>query len=143
MTRLVATLLLCRCGYVVGRYISLESKIEKTKEKYYEVLNTCGNSWHDGNNDSTPFVKHLLGIIPSAYRDFENWDGLFDEKLPAIELVCGAANDKIGKCTKSEIMEIVPSIGKASVENALKKLVEDGTTQRHGKGKTTFYKRVN
>lgn len=143
MSRLLTTLLLYRCGYVVGRYISLESKIEKTKEKYYEVLNTCGNGWHEGNNDSTPFVKYLLGIILSAYRDFENRVDLFDEKLPAIELVRRAVGDKIGKFTKSEIMEMVPSIGKASVENALKKLIEDGTIQRHGKGKVTFYTRTN
>lgn len=141
MSRLLTTLLLYRCGYVVGRYISLESKIEKTKEKYYEVLNICGDGWHEGNNDPTPFVKYLLGIILSAYRDFESRVDLFDEKKPAIELVRRAVNDKIGKFTKSEIMEMVPTIGKASVENALKKLTEDGTLHRHGKGKATFYTR--
>lgn len=67
MSRLLTTLLLYRCGYVVGRYISLES----------------------------------------------------------------------------EIMELVPSIGKESVENSLKKLVEDSTIQRHGKSKSTFYTRTD
>lgn len=141
MSRLLTTLLLYRCGYVVGRYISLESKIEKNKEKYYEVLNVSGDNWHEGANDPTPFVKYLLGIILAAYREFEERVGLFDEKLPAIELVRKAVSQKIGKFTKSEIMELVPSIGKASVENALKKLLEDGTVQRHGKGKATFYTR--
>ena len=143
MSRLLTTLLLYRCGYVVGRYISLESKIEKTKEKYYAVLNTCGNGWHEANNDPTPFIKYLLGIILAAYREFEDRIDLFDEKLPAIELVRKAVGNKIGKFTKNEIMELVPSIGKASVENALKKLIEDGTIQRHGKGKSTFYTRNN
>ena len=143
MSRLLTTLLLYRCGYVVGRYISLESKIEKTKEKYYEVLNLSGSGWHEGNNDSTPFIKYLLGIILSAYRDFENRIDLFGEKLPALELVRRAVNNTIGKFTKSEIMGMVPSIGKASVENALKKLIEDGTVQRHGQGKSTFYTRLN
>ena len=45
------------------------------------------------------------------------------EKLPALELVRRAVSEKIGKFTKSEIMELVPSIGKASVENSLKKLI--------------------
>ncbi len=141
MSRLLTTLLLYRCGYVAGRYISLESKIEKNKEKYYEVLNVSGNHWHEGENDPTPFVKYLLGIILAAYRDFEDRVDLFDEKLPAIELVRRAVSQKIGKFTKSEIMELVPSIGKASVENALKKLMEAGIIQRHGKGKNTFYTR--
>ena len=38
-------------------------------------------------------------------------------------------------------MELVPAIGKASVENSLKQLVKDGEIQRHGKGKSTFYTR--
>ena len=141
MSRLLTTLLLYRCGYVVGRYISLESKIEKTKERYYEVLNLCCDGWHEGSNDPTPFVKYLLGIILAAYRDFEDRVDLFDEKLPAIELVRRAVSQKLGKFTKREIMELVPAIGKASVENSLKQLVKDGAIQRHGKGKSTFYTR--
>ena len=88
-----------------------------------------------------PFVTYLLGIILAAYRDFENRINLVDDKLPAIEQVRGVIKEKIGKFTKSEIMELVPSIGKASVENSLKKLTEEGIIQKHGKGKATFYTR--
>ena len=41
MSRLLTTLLLYRCGYVVGKYISLESKIAKNKNLYYDALETC------------------------------------------------------------------------------------------------------
>lgn len=143
MSRLLTTLLLYRQGYVVGRYISIESKIEKTKEKYYSVLETCVNGWHEGAEDPMPFVKYLLGIILSAYRDFERRMDLIDTKLPAIEQVRTAVKEKIGKFTKSEIMELVPSIGKASVENSLKKLTEEGLIEKHGAGKATFYTRKN
>lgn len=40
-------------------------------------------------------------------------------------------------------MELVPSVGKASVENSLKKLVEEGVVEKHGNGKATFYTRRN
>ena len=70
MSRLLTTLLLYRCGYVVGRYISLESKIEKTKERYYEVLNACGDGWHESNNDPMPFVKYLLGMVRFGSHSF-------------------------------------------------------------------------
>ena len=141
MSRLLTTLLLYRCGYVVGRYISMESKIEKTKIKYYDVLEKSGVGWHTADNDPTPFVKYLLGIILSAYRDFESRVDIFDEKLPAIELVRKAISNKIGKFTKSEIMELTPSIGKSSVENALNKLTQEKVIERHGNGKSTFYTR--
>ena len=141
MSRLITTLLLYKCGYLVGRYISIESKIEKTKQSYYEVLKRSGDGWHEGKNDSTDFIKYLLGIILSAYRDFEERVDIFDEKLPAIELVRNAVNSKIGKFTKSDIEELVPSIKKTSVGNSLKTLVEEGIIQRHGQGKNTFYTR--
>ncbi|MCD8012577.1 MAG: Fic family protein [Lachnospiraceae bacterium] len=139
--QLLTSLLLYQCGYVVERYISIESKIEKTKATCYNVLEQAGVNWHEGTNDPAPFVKYILGIVLSAYRDFENRVSLVDEKLPAIELVRKAANEKIGKFTKSEIMELVPGIRKASVENSLKKLVDESLLTRHGKGKGTFYTR--
>ena len=143
MSRLLTTLLLYRCGYVVGRYVSIESKIEKTKSIYYDVLEKSSEGWHDGKNDCTPFIKYLLGIILAAYRDFEARVNLIDKKLPAIELVRKAINEKIGKFTKSEIMELVPSVGKSSVENSLKQLCEEGTIERHGQGKSTFYVKIS
>lgn len=143
MSRLLTTLLLYRCGYVVGRYISIESIIEKTKSKYYDALEQSDHEWHDGKNDATPFIKYMLGVVLSAYRDFENRVNLTDEKLPALEQVRNAIGEKIGKFTKSEIMELVPSIGKASVENALKKLTDEGVIERHNKGKATFYTRTD
>ena len=65
----------------MGKYISLENKIEKTKENYYETLRVSGLGWHEGVNDATPFVKYYLGIILAAYREFESRVDLFDEGL--------------------------------------------------------------
>ena len=75
----------------------------------------------------------------SSYIDFEDRVDYVDEKLPSIELVRKAVNKKLGKFTKSDIMELVPSIGKATVENMLKKLVEEGYINRYGKGRSTYY----
>ena len=58
-------------------------------------------------------------------------------------MVRKAINEKIGKFTKSEIMELVPSVGKSSVENSLKQLCEEGTIERHGQGKSTFYVKIS
>ena len=141
MSRLLTTLLLYQSGFVVGRYISLEAKIEKTKDVYYDVLQSASVGWHDEMNDPTPLIKYLLGTILSAYRDFEDRVNLGDEKLPAVEQVRQAVKMKIGKFTKSEIMELCPGIGKTSVENSLKALVEDSFITPHGQGKATYYTR--
>ena len=141
MSRLLTTLLLYRSGYLVGRYISLESKIAKNKGLYYDALEECQKGWNEGSEDISPFIKYLLSTILAAYRDFEERVSLISAKLPTVEMVRRAAYGKIGKFTKNDIMELCPSIGKTSIENALKKLVEDGVLIRHGKGKSTFYTR--
>ena len=143
MSRLLTTLLLYRAGYVVGKYVSLESKIEKTKESYYKALGKSDINWNNEENDLTPFIKYILGTVLAAYRDFEQRVILVEDKASAIDLVRNAVNNTIGKFTKSDIMELVPSVGKTSVENSLKILIEEGVIGRDGKGKATLYFRKN
>ena len=40
-------------------------------------------------------------------------------------------------------MELCPKIGRASVENALKKLCDDGKIEKHGGGRSVFYSPKN
>lgn len=143
MSRLLTTLLLYRAGYVVGKYVSLESKIEKTKESYYDALEKSDIDWYREGNDITPFIKYILGTILAAYRDLEERVTIVEGKVTTIDLVRKAVGNTIGKFTKNDIMEYVPSVSKASVENALKSLVQEGMIGREGKGKATFYFRKN
>lgn len=139
MSRLLTTLLLYKSGYVIGRYISLESKIAKNKVLYYDALSQCQQGWYEGAEDPSPFIKYLLRTVLAAYRDFEERLEIISGKLSAYDMVKTAALNKLGKFTKADIMELCPTVGRASVENALKKLVEEETLQRHGSGRATFY----
>ena len=141
MSRLLTALLLYRSGYVVGKYISIENKIAKNKELYYKALEECQEGWHENKEDVTPFVKYMLRVILAAYRDFEERVELVSEKLPAKEIVRRAVYSKIGKLSKSDIVELCPSIGVKSVELALKQLVDDGVLLKKGSGRATFYVR--
>lgn len=146
MSRLLTALLLYRAGYVVGRFVSLESKIERTKDGYYEALLGSDVDWRGEENDITPFVKYLLGIVLAAYRDFEDRVALLDRSdgrraSSALDLVKAAVANTLGKFTKNDILQRVPSLGKSSVEYALKTLVDNGFIVRSGNGKATFYYR--
>ena len=70
MSRLLTTLLLYRNGFYVGKYISLEAKIAKNKDLYYDALGRAQIGWHEGKEDVVPFIKYLLGTVLAAYRDF-------------------------------------------------------------------------
>lgn len=139
MGRLLTTLLLYRQGYFIGKYISLESKIEKNKDSYYVSLEKSGIGWSENKDNPLPFIKYILRTILAAYIDFEERVDYVDEKTPTITLVRNAVDSKLGKFTKSDIMELVPSVGRATIENMLKKLTEEEYIERHGKGRATFY----
>ena len=139
MSRLLTTLLLYQSGFYVGKYISLEAKIADNKDLYYEALGKAQVGWHEGEDDASAFIKYLLGTILAAYKDFEERFELVEEKLPAIEVVRKATQQKIGSFKKQDIRELCPSLSLSSVEGALRKLVASGELKREGVGKATYY----
>ena len=142
MSRLLTTLLLYRNGFYVGKYISLEAKIAKNKDLYYAALRQAQEGWHEGTEDAVPFIKYLLGIILSAYRDFEDRFSLVEQKKPALETVRQATLNKIGRFSKQDIRELCPALSVSSIEGALRKLVASGELKREGNGKSTCYYRL-
>lgn len=143
MSRLLTTLLLYRCGYSVGKYVSLEAKIARDKGNYYNALSAAQIGWREGKDDPTAFIKYLLGTIITAYRDFEDRMEIIAEKLPAIDTVRKAVQNCVGKFTKTQICELCPSLSASSVEVAIKKLVAQGELKKLGAGRSTFYVRTD
>ena len=115
MSRLLTTLLLYRSGFYVGKYISLEAFIAQNKATYYEALRKARHHWHEEQEDVLPFVKYLLGTILAAYKAFEERFTNIEEKLPALELVRKATQQKLGRFTKQGILELCSSLSISSV----------------------------
>ena len=144
MSRLLTLLLLYKSGYMVGQYISIEKAIAETKESYYDTLAIADYGWLEGENDPKEFIKYMLGIILSCYREFENrvsfaWQT--GAKSTSYDIVKQYAQTKIGTFTKQDALISCPSLGSSSIEAALKKLVSDGTIERLGSGRKTHYVR--
>lgn len=88
----------------------------------------------------------MLGIILKCYREFEKRLTISEKsgaKSTAYDIVKNFALDTIGTFTKRDVMESCPSLGSSSVELALKKLVEDKTIKRIGKGRASKYVRFD
>lgn len=143
MSRLLTTLLLYRNGFYVGRYISLEGKIAKNKNLYYDALSRSQDGWHEGTEDIIPFIKYILGIILAAYKDFEDRMDLIGVKLSALEMVRRASKNKLGRFNKQDIRELCPNLSDSSIEGALRKMLSSGELKREGKGKNTCYFRID
>ena len=126
----------------MGKYISLEAKIAKNKDLYYDALSASQDGWNEGKDDTVPFIKYLLGTILAAYRDFEDRFALVETKKSALETVRLATKNKIGRFTKQDIRELCPALSVSSVEGALRKMVASGELKREGSGKNTCYYRT-
>ncbi len=140
MSRLLTLLLLYKCGYNVGKYISIEKVINENREAYYEELQKSSTGWHEGNNDYIPFVRYLLGIIVAAYRDFSSRVSLLGlQGLSKKEIVRELIKDNMGRITAAEIMEKCPDISHITVQRALKELMDNGDIIKIGGGRYTSY----
>lgn len=150
MSRLLTLLLLYQTGYLVGRYISVEKHIEKTKDAYYDVLQEVSQGWHDGNSNYDAFIKYMLGVILACYREFEarvdvlskpDENGKTYVKSSALDIVRAAIETRFGKFTKTELMNLCPTLSRSSVEESLRVLIANGEIQRFGSGRATYYLR--
>ncbi len=140
ISRLLTLLMLYRSGYIVGKYISIEHLIEKTKESYYECLQQSSFGWHEEENDYVPFVKYMLGVIVAAYRDFsERVQFLVSRGLSKPERVAELIKNTYGEITKSQIMDKCPDISRITVERALAHLLSTESIIKIGGGRYTKY----
>lgn len=146
MSRLLTLLLLYKNGYSVGKYISIEKQIEKTKDIYYDTLEEADAGWHEEENDFIPFIRYMLQVILACYTEFEERVGLMNSSgqgSSAYDIVKKYTEEKVGKFTGAEVVTHCPSIGRSSVLAALKKLTEEGVILKQGSGRTTFYVRTD
>lgn len=144
MSRLLTLLLLYQNGFEVGKYISVEKEIEKTKDVYYDVLEGADFGWHEEKNDYTPFIRYMLQVILSCYVEFEERVGLMQSggaKSVAYDVVKAYAASKIGKFTSADVIINCPSVGRSSALAALKKLTDEGYLTKLKTGRNIAYVR--
>ena len=139
MSRLLTLLLLYRAGYNVGKYISIEKLIERTKGAYYDDLQESSNGWHEEENDYIPFVTYQLGVILAAYREFSDRVKLVTENTRKSNRVRDIIKNHLGKITKTEIMQQCPDISQTTIQRALNDLVKSGEVIKIGGGRYTSY----
>lgn len=141
MSRLLTLLLLYQNDYIVGRYISLEKLIERTKDNYYEALQESSQGWMEAKNDYAPFVKYILGIITAAYREFFDRAQIVEEKkVSKPDRIEELIKNHLGTITKAEIVDATPGISTTTVQRTLTELVKVEKIIKIGNGRYTKYK---
>lgn len=141
ISRLLTLLLLYQNDYIVGKYISLEKLIEKTKDNYYEALQESSDKWMKGENDYEPFVKYMLGVIVAAYREFfERAQIVQEKKVSKPDRVEELIKNHLGTITKKEIADDLTEISMTTIQRTLADLLKQEKIIKIGNGRYTKYK---
>ena len=140
MSRLLTLLMLYRAGYFVGRYVSLEKRINDTKESYYDALQASSVGWHENENDYAPFVRYLLGTIAAACRELDERVRLLTaEGVSKPDRIRALIRSRSGRITKTEILAECPDVSQVTVQRTLKDLLDSGDILKISGGRYTAY----
>lgn len=142
MARLLAILMFDKTDFTVGRYVSIDSEIESTQEQYFESMKQSSQGWETGENDYTPFVEYMLGVILRCY------DELIDRTSA---LSVRGSNEKTIRhyfqsidepVSKIEILEANPMMSQKTLERILQKMQKEHSIEKVGAARATRYQRV-
>jgi len=126
--RLLTLLLLYQAGYEVGRFISLEQMIERTKRSYYDTLLDSSRGWHEGRHSLVPWWEYFLGVVMlGCCREFE-------KRIGAITVRHGAKREMIVDTVRrlpeefrvGEVKRACPGISQATINRTLAQLRREG-----------------
>ena len=143
VSRLLLLLTCYHVGVEVGRYISLESLIERHKERYYETLRISSQGWHEGKHDPWPYIGYLLFILKEAYRELEGRVG--ETSAPRgekSEIVNRAIEDQDAPFRLKDIETLCPGVGRDWIRKILFEMKKDGRVTCEGKGRGARWRRI-
>ena len=142
MSRLMTLLLLYRSGYTVGKYVSIEAEIERTKETYYEALAASSVEWESGANDYEPFVTYMLGVIAACYTELGRRFAQLSSSGSNEDTLRAYFDSLVGKVSKRQILDDNPVMSQKTAERILQKMQAEGYIEKVGAARATCYRKT-
>lgn len=143
LSRALTNLLLLQSGYSYVPYVSLEEIIEENLSDYYQSLRATQTKHATKNEDITPWVTYLLDVLIIQTRkarvimDSEKPEKLLSEKQRVVFSIF--ASDK--ELSVSDIdSQLKGGVSKATIKQALSRLVKLRLLERIGQGRGTRYR---
>ncbi len=126
----------------MGKYVSLEAEIERTKATYYEALAASSAGWAKGESDYAPFVTYMLGVMAACYTDLDARVALLASGGKGEDILRAYFAYLVGTATKRRILDDNPTLSRRTVERVLQKLQSEGIIEKVGAARATTYRRV-
>ena len=144
MARLLSLLLLYQAGYQVGRYISLETAIEETKEGYYDSLDASSQGWHEARHSLVPWWEYFVGVmLVKAYRQFEERVGVTSSRRGAKRDMIRDAVKRLPKRFRyADLERALPAVSRPSIARALRELRAEGAIRCLKPGRDATWEKI-
>ena len=141
ISRLITIVMLQQAGFDIGRYISLEAKINEYKYGYYQALKESSTGWHENSSNYVPFVTYFLQILYACYKEMDEKfiDGSI-RRLPKHQQVENVLRNSFVPVSKSEILQRLPDISATTVERVMADMLKEGQIVKIGTFRNARYK---
>ncbi|MEO0853286.1 MAG: cell filamentation protein Fic, partial [Cyanobacteria bacterium J06648_11] len=129
--------------YEVGRYISLEQAIERTKESYYDTLYLSSQGWHESEHTLLPWWDYFLGVVLAAYRDFERRVGTISSARGAKQKAAIAAIARLPQQFQIKDLErACPGVSRPTLNRVLADMRRSGKIQCVKAGRDAVWEKL-
>ena len=139
MSRLLTALLLYQEGYDICRYVSLESRINATRDRYYDSLEASEEGWFDNTSDYTPFIEYFLGVLFLSYREYDRRLASAAGRLGKSAAVRDIVLNVNMPVSKRDLMAMVPGVSESTVEAELRRMLDAGEAVKIGSTRGARY----
>ena len=142
VSRLLTLLALYQHGFMVGKYISLERIVEKSKETYYETLNKSSQKWHESKHDVIPWFNYFLGTVLAAYKEFEERaKNIKPGRGTKTQIITQAIERQSGEFAISEIEKECAGVSRPMIRVVLEDLRANGRVEVLGTGRSARWRK--
>src|SRR5438093_10663642 len=144
MARLLSLLLVYQAGYEVGRYISLETAIEETKEGYYDSLPASALGWHEPGQSLAAWSGDFVGVmLVKAYRDFEDRVGVTSARRGAKrDMIRDAVHRLPNRFRYADLERALPAVSQPTIARALRELRAEGAIRCLKPGRDATWEKI-
>jgi Fic family protein len=140
LSRILTTLLLLQNGYLYTPYSSLESIVEKNKDRYYLALRKAQSTLDQGDEKLAAWLTFFLNCMKKQKDNLilKIEREQLMAKLPVLSSKILEVVRQHGQVAISDIQAITQA-NRNTIKVRLRELVNDGYLIKQGKGKGTLY----
>lgn len=140
MSRLLSLLLLYKNDFDVGKFISFEEQINKSKDSYYSSLKASSENWENNTNNYFPFMRDFLLTLYKCYKELDKRFAFSNiKRLSKKERIAATVLESLLPISKAEICTLLPDVSPTTIEAVLAQMKKDSLITTIGSGRSTKY----